>query len=343
MSAARVGIILGLLLAGLIVPSGSAAGSRSTVSVPGGETVRGVVISTHTDGRDWGSDRMEATMRQIKQLGAGWVAIHPYAGIRADGRVRFWEIDPADPPPHIVNPIRMAHSLGLKILIKPHLAYWGSPFRWRGEIRFEGEEQWRRFWQGYERWIVTLAAACREADGFAVGTELDLTLGFEEEWRRIIREVRRQTSAPLTYSANWDGFEAVPFWDALDAIGIQAYFPLTDEADTGEESIRRGWERWMGRLRAAAAEHNRAIVFTELGYSRSYLAPARPWDYRTDGAGASQIQETCMRLALEAIESEPSVVGAFLWKWFPGPRPAGRNFQLATPGMKRVIREAWTN
>ena len=48
-----------------------------------------------------------------------------------------------------------------------------------------------------------------------------------------------------------------------------------------------------------------------------------------------------MRVALAAIESEPAVLGVFLWKWFLPPRTVGRNFQLATPEIKRVIRERW--
>jgi hypothetical protein len=48
-----------------------------------------------------------------------------------------------------------------------------------------------------------------------------------------------------------------------------------------------------------------------------------------------------MRAALEAITAEPRVIGSFLWKWFPEPRPIGRNFRLATPEMKQLIRDVW--
>ena len=118
-------------------------------------------------------------------VGADWVSTHPYAGIRADGTVRFRDFDPENPPPRLVRPIREAHRVGLKIMIKPHLAYWGSPFGWRGEIEFADDEQWARFFDAYETWIVNVARACRDADGFAVGTELDRTLQHEARWRRI--------------------------------------------------------------------------------------------------------------------------------------------------------------
>jgi len=306
------------------------------------DVVHGITISTHTDGRDWASAEMGPTMREIRELGAGWVAIHPYAAVRGDGSVRFREIDPAHPPAHVVEPIRVAHALGLKILIKPHLAYWGSPFAWRGDIAFERDEEWRRFWDDYGRWIVGLAAVAREADGFVVGTELDLTLGHDTEWRRIIREVREVSPAPLTYAANWTDYERVPFWDALDVIGIQAYFPVASTRDPTEEQLRAGWTTRMERLGSFARRQRRHIVFTELGYNRSHSAALRPWDARTDDQAAEPVQQACLRVALNAIHDEPMVIGAFLWKWFPLPSPLGRDFQLATPAMKAVIREAWT-
>lgn len=328
------------VLAGALLCESGRPAAATTVP-PRGEIVRGVTISTHTDGRDWASSGMVDTMREIRETGAGWVAIHPYAGIRADGTVRFWPIDSNNPPDWLAKPIREAHAQGLKIFITPHLAYWGSPFRWRGDIGFETEEQWQRFWTGYESWITQLAAACHDADGFAVGSELDRTLGFEKEWRELIAAVRNRTGAALTYAANWDRFEEVPFWDALDAIGIQAYFPLTENPDPDEQEIRRGWERWMTRLRSFSAAKNRTIVFTELGYSRTHDAPVRPWDGTNLTADAAALQETCLRVALEEVDREPSIAGVFLWKWFPGPRPVGRNFELATPGLKRVITGAW--
>ena len=303
--------------------------------------VRGITISTHGIGRDWGTDAIVPTLEDIRAVGANWVAIHPYARISADGSLRWSEIDPADPPAHIVRPIREAHRLGLRIYIKPHIAYWRSPFSWRGEIAFTSAEDWQRFWRDYREWIALLATVCREADGFVVGTELDRMLTFEEEWRALIAEVRQRTDAPLTYAANWTDYRQVPFWDALDVIGIQAYFPLTDDPAYDEEDIRAGWAERMRELRTFGEQHNRNILFTELGYNQSHQAPIAPWAYPVDGEDALPVQVVCLRTALDAIAEEPRVIGALLWKWFPHPRPVGRNFQLAIPPIKRVIAEAW--
>ncbi|MHC5064817.1 MAG: hypothetical protein ACYTG5_12680, partial [Planctomycetota bacterium] len=61
-----------------------------------------------------------------------------------------------------------------------------------------------------------------------------------------------------------------------------------------------------------------------------------------DGAAARAIQEACLRAALESIESEPRVVGSFLWKWFPGEQRQPRNFNMQDPRVMRVISETWS-
>lgn len=309
--------------------------------LPRGERVRGITISTHGIGRDWGdADRMRKTLRAIQARGAEWFAIHPYARIHGDGRVT-WRSRGRAAPAHWTRPIEIAHELGLKILIKPHLAHWGSPFDWRGAIQFKDAVAWKRFFADYRAWILELASACAAADGFSVGCELDRTTHFEAEWRALIRGVRARSKAALTYASNWDSFEGVRFWDALDCIGIQAYFPLSDRGDPDRDVLVAAWRRRMASLRRYAHAHRRNIVFTELGYNRSFQAAKQPWAYATDGAEAEVLQARCMGVALDAIEAEGCVLGCFLWKWFPGRNPVGRDFQLATPAILREIERRW--
>lgn len=305
--------------------------------------IQGIVISTHGSGQDWGSDRIVACIEDIKQVGANWICIHPYATIHRSGRVTWRPFDPASPPAYIVRPIRQAHALGMKVFIKPHLAYWGSPFKWRGEISFATEARWKRFFKSYQKWIVAVAAAAGDADGFAVGTELDKTIGREADWRQIISAVRKVTGSPLTYAANWTDYDRVGFWGALDIIGIQAYFPLTDKRNATVSDLRAGWARTMRVLRQFSKNVGRNIVFTELGYNTAFETAIRPWDSTSDGIAASPFQCICMEVALQAVADEPRVEGAFLWKWFLPPSSIGRNFPLATEEMKQTIARAWRN
>lgn len=337
--------ILATVACGVALASGAVAVDPRPAPVPAhvreDGKVRGITISTHGNGRDWGTDVMVPTIRRIRETGAGWIATHPYAGIGGDGAVRFRAFDPDDPPAYLTRPILEAHAQGLKVLIKPHLAYWGSPFDWRGEISFDRPQDWERFFDEYEHWIVAVARACKDADGFVVGTELDRTVGHEDRWRRIIERVREVTDAPLTYAANWPDYARVPFWDALDVIGIQAYFPVLERSSDDVEVLLRGWRSTMRELQAFSERTSRRVVFTELGYNRAFDAPVRPWAYDTDGPEAEPFQEASLRAALLAIEEQEAVVGVFLWKWFPEPHAVGRNFQLATPRIEHAIRDVW--
>ncbi len=326
-----------VLLAVSAVSAQSDTGKQQDPKQP---TIRGITISTHGSGRDWGTDVIVGAVESIKKVGATWACTHPYAGIGRNGRVSIrgrWD-DHA--PAHWTRPIKEAHAQGLKILIKPHLSYWGR-FSWRGAIEFETEEEWDRFFTTYERWIVEVAKACKDADGFVVGTELSKTIKFTDRWRKIIKSVREVTKVPLTYAANWTHYEQIKFWNDLDVIGIQAYFPLADKVGASEEQIQSSWKSIMTRLRKFANKHGKDIVFTELGYNRSHNAPVKPWEYRRDGPDALPVQKACLRAALASVEQEPRVIGAFLWKWFPPPYENGRNFKLATPEMKGVISEVW--
>jgi hypothetical protein len=325
----------------LVVLAAVGATASSQASNDPHATVRGMTISCHRAGQVWGTDATARSMTQLADLGVNWVAIHPYAGIRADGEVVIWE-DLYDEQTWLRRPIDEAHRRGLKIAIKPHIAYWGSPFSWRGEITFETDRQWRRFFDSYREWVTYLANVCQDADAFFVGTELDQTIQYEHEWTRIISAVRAETDAPLTYSANWDRFEHVPFWHALDAISIQAYFPLVDHSHPPtDRELEHAWDRLMDRLESFGRGHRRDIVFGELGYNRSALAAVRPWDARTGGQDADGIQRRCFNAALHAIKHSDVVVGAFLWKWFPVGDGRG-NFLMTTSGMRQLIAEHWS-
>ncbi len=302
--------------------------------------IEGMMISCPGSGREWGRQGMVDSMVELKAMGLNWVAIHPYAGIRADGSVPEW-FDLSTPPEWLTRPIAEAKRLGMKIMIKPHLGYWGTKFSWRGEITFDTAEQWERFFTQYRRWILRVAELSKGADLFVVATELDKTLAHEKEWRSIIRDVRARYSGPLTFSPNWSDYQRVPFWDALDVIGVHAYFPLVEHGEQPTRTrIEAGWRRVVGELRAFSDKHRKPIVFTELGYNRSAITAHRPWDAKTGGDGANTIQCDCLDVAMRTIAGEEKILGAFLWKWFSEKGPP-RDFSMHDDHVRAVIKARW--
>jgi len=310
-----------------------------------GTYVRGMTVSCQTWGWEWGTDAFAHELDALAAIGVNWVAIHPYAGVRADGSLRWRDMDPEHPPEWVARPIREAHARGLSILVVPHLAHWGGPWQWRGEVDFAEGAALERFFDDYERWITAIAACAREADGFAVASELDRLARHEARWRDVIAGVRTATSARLTWAASWNAYQDVPFWDAVDAIGVQAYFPLCSAADPGDTELRAAWKPILADLRALHERTGKPIVFTELGYNRSLASAREPWAYAQDGgelaARAEALQVRCLSSALAAIAPESEWLrGAILWKWFVGPAPH-ENFLVNAPAVRAAVAAAW--
>ncbi len=304
--------------------------------------VRGMTISCPTDGYEWGTDQMAPTIQRLKGQGYNWITTHPYAGIRKSGEVYEWgRLQFDSPPPYITRPIEEAHDRGLKMLMKPHLGYWGSGFSWRGVIAFDSEAKWKRFFADYTRWIVKVARASKGADGFVVGTELDKTLHREGDWRKVINEIRQVYDGPLTLAPNWSDYKRVPFWDALDVIGLQAYMPLVKGGQPPTRAnLDAGWRQWMAEFATVSERHRKPIVFTELGYNNYSGAAEQPWNYNSGGPDAEGVQSRALGAALEAIGHSPHVVGAFLWKCFPG-RSKANDFDMEAPHIKQVVKRYW--
>lgn len=306
--------------------------------------MRGVVVSCYRWGPgEWDGPGMEPLLDELAGLGATAMQIHPYARISNDGRVGY-RPDPITPA--TLKPIRWANDRGMTTFLKPHLAYWGSGFSWRGEITFTNEADWQEFFRGYEAFIVHQAELAQQADAdvFAVGTELHKTLHREADWRRVVAAVRGVYSGKLTYAANWDEKGDVPFWDALDYVGVQFYYPLSTELPPSDEDLRAGWRQRLGELDAFSARHGKPILLAELGYAESEEAALRPWSDAQvgDSAAGAALKLRCMRIALEQIEADPMIAGVFLWKWFPGDRDHRDEFVLQYDAMRDVIRGVWS-
>ena len=187
---------------------------------------------TFTHGYRGGNNmRSGASAGSLRQrLSVEWIAVNPFGyqtsvhtiGIRFGG-------DPRDE--HLIDGIHQAQQLGLKVMLEPHI--WRSEkdgSDWRGTIGFDTEREWKEWFSNYERFLLHYAqiAAQTEAEILCVGVELSRTVTDRpDDWRRLISKVREIYPGPLTYAANWWGdYDVVEFWDELDYIGINAFFPL---------------------------------------------------------------------------------------------------------------------
>src|SRR5690606_38681787 len=92
-------------------------------------------------------------------------------------------------------------------------------------------------------------------------------------------EVRARYTGEVIYAANWSEAFAVPFWDAVDAVGVDAYFPVARRADPTRLDLYRGWLPWRTRLADLARRAEKPVLITELGYRSADGNGMHPWDY----------------------------------------------------------------
>lgn len=108
----------------------------------------------------------------------------------------------------------------------------------------------------------------------------------DARWRALIKKVRAVFQGRLTYAANFDQYGEVGFWDALDIMGINAYFQLRDANrvskpdDRLQDELREGWLKVFKQIEAtrqAQALGAMPVVFTELGYTQAKDGSYEPW------------------------------------------------------------------
>ncbi|MEM1044049.1 MAG: glycoside hydrolase [Bacteroidota bacterium] len=287
----------------------------------------------------------------LAELGATHAAVIPFAFQRHAGDPALRTNYDADWYTEGQAGIRalaqQADSLGMHLVIKPQVWLRGS---WSAEIDFATEAAWAAWearYRDYALYYARLSAAIG-APLFVIGTELALAVRTREAfWRSLIAEIRTVYDGELTYAANWyDDAEHVPFWDALDYVGVQAYFPISEADDPGIDTLRAGWKPHKEILRALHTRTGKPVLFTEIGYRDVSFAAARPWEWPERRALAAETDEALQaRLYtafFEEVWPEPWFAGAILWKWYP---PSGRShagdFTPQGKQAEAVIREAF--
>ncbi len=217
----------------------------------------------------------------------------------------------------LIRTIELIHRLGMKVLLKPTVDI--KDGAWRGQIRFEGEEDWQAWFSSYRYFINHYAelAAKHGVEEFCVGVELAGTVHRESEWRWIIENVRARFKGPLVYAANWDNYGNARFWDALDYVGIDAYFELAVEENVDLEGLLAAWASWVEELEAFQRKLEQPIIFTEVGCRSIAGASARPWDWATAGEIDLQEQARYYEAAFRMFWGKSWFYGFYWWAWGP--------------------------
>jgi hypothetical protein len=259
-------------------------------------------------------------MLPVKELNANWIAVTPYAFSKSGfpevtfNYDRQWWGERMDGCAETIN---FAHSLGLKVMLKPHV--WVRGEGWAGDFDLKSEEEWQRWEKSYSLYILSNAklADSLNVELLCIGTEYrKAAIKRPLFWKDLIVKVRDIYSGDITYAANWDNYENITFWGDLDYIGIDAYFPLTSIHTPDVETLNREWIQHKLKIADISKKFDKPILFTEFGYQSVDFTADGHWKYDQDTLLVNmQAQNNAYKAIFSSFWSEEWFSGGFLWKW----------------------------
>jgi len=318
------------------------------------DKIRGVIFD--------GPAQPPITKEMIENIAASnakWVAATPEAftyknslQIKSFLRTGQWYGETIEGSFKVVN---YAKELGLKVMLKPHIAFiwdlsgWDEPKNinfenetdrkkyydnlnehtstlenkikgsWRGDFEVSHPDDWIIWEKQYEKFILECALLADSArmDLFCIGTELDKAASQRTNfWRKLIQKTRSIFKGQLTYCANWNNFKNIAFWDDLDYIGISAYFPISNEKSPSYEDAMAGWKPYATELENFHKKYRKPILFTELGYKSTEYAGSKPWLEYTENKADFATQANLYQATFATFWRKAWFKGIFMWKWY---------------------------
>lgn len=324
-----------IVFAGILVFSFCGSQEQSIKAEPGYYEIRGVsFVGMHYENE-------VHHVAQLDSLGVNWMSQMPYAFMRNGkpeihfNHSRQWWGESAR---GIIATTVLARRYKINTLLKPQIWMGGE---YTGKFKLASAEEWRSWEKDYEKFILFFArvADSMQHESFCIGTELQPSIVQNPAfWNHLIDTIRSFYSGKLTYASNWDEYRRVPFWQKLDWIGINAYFPLSPDKTPSVKKLLAGWKRVIPTMKDFSDSVQRPVVFTEIGYKSVDACAWEPWNPASKEYNL-QAQQHAYYAFLAAFSKEKSwFKGYFLWKWYPDYRKTDGEFNLDyTPQQKPAL------
>lgn len=300
------------------------------------------VVYTSWMANELSSPASDITLANIKEMGYDTVAIMvPAYQEDLQSETIFTNDKPDGDTPTmeaLKHSVEICHGLGFRVMIKPHV----DPRTDEARISIIASEKW---FDSYEEFILKYARFAEEtkAEIFSVGTELEATTfsAWAARWNQVIDKVRAVYKGILTYSANWTEYKEVPFWDNIDIVGIDAYFPLTNSDNPAYEELVAAWEEKAGEIENWLKEKeltDKGVIFSEIGYPSANGANRQPWSAISNVEDQEE-QADCLNAVFEVMTKRPWFKGYYIWQYFPQERWSPLGFTVKGKKAEDVIKK----
>lgn len=271
-----------------------------------------------------------AAMSTIKATGANTITLVP-SFFMANEYSTTMRLNPneSDTFAQVRQAIVDAKARGLNVVLKPHLETDNRV--WRAEIKPSDVNAW---FQNYKNMIVEYAKIAQEAGAsmFCIGTEMRSMSGYEAKWEDIISAVRGVYSGKLTYAATDDEAKAVKFWDKLDYIGVDAYFPMTTSNSPTVQQLVDAWVKpstssyvsgihnglsTVDYYKSLSEQWGKKVIFAEVGYRSVDGANKDPGVFNSAGGVDTGEQRDAYEALFRVAKDYGGqwLDGAFIWSY----------------------------
>ena len=279
----------------------------------------------------------------VKEVNANYVSIIPYAFqkpgqtfVKFNYAGQWW----GESITGATAQVKFAHEQGLKVMLKPHVWVWGQG--WAGDFRLKTEPEWKEWETNYETYILTYAkvAAEEKVEMLCIGTEFRKVVEDRPQFfGQLADKVRKVYSGKVVYAANWDNYEKVKFWNKLDYIGIDAYFPLTQAETPSVKELLTKWEPTCSDLQNLSNKVGKQILFTEYGYLSVNKGCGKNWELEANLRAQTlnmQAQQNGFEALYKTYWDHDWFAGGFLWVWHANGSVGGDRDRNYTPQNKPV-------
>jgi hypothetical protein len=324
------------------------------------DKIRGITVGIIEENRlpvkGYGSPECGWALDEIADLSAEWVTLTPYVTMMScedTAIVPFFEFPRERSEAMLRAAVAQAHERGLKVFIVPHVYPWD--WCWRGHLRPGGgeagtDEGWDAWFESYRNYLMELArlAADEGADMLSIGVEFkSASSRFGYRFETLAGEIREIYPGRLTYCANWNESEEVPFWDALDYIGINAFYPMSESGKEDPDEILAAAGRIEASLADLAEVHRKPVIFTEVGFKALAGSLKEPWIWPENVENPvvdDELQALLYDITFYTLWGEPWFGGLFVWRYMADPSDYSQEAPYGYPPRlkpaERVI-ETW--
>ena len=329
----------------LTVPGTDFASKPATVNAARGAVrrvelpLRGVGMQLHRI--DW-IEEYKKSIDEIAAIGADAVLLVVDARMENGSSSRIYlDVRFTPTPAQLGEVIRHAKGKGLSVVLMP-IVLLDKPrgMEWRGTIN---PEDWNDWWESYRgllyhySWI----AEGNKADVLVVGSELVSTEGKTTEWKKTIDMVRQTFTGMLTYSANWDHYKDIPFWDELDFVAMNSYYKLGENHRVSVEDVVRNWQPYRDNILNFVRKKGKPLLFTEVGWHSLQNTAKEPWDYTQEHLPVDlDLQRRLWEAYFKTWHGTPEMGGFMVWEWTPGPGgPENKGYTPEAKPAEQVLKE----